>query len=446
MQSTPLPTTTPAADTAETAAALKQRAAILATRGDHGGAVDALDRAIEAESQDAETFVMRGGSRAALGMLSLAVEDFAQAVMLSPQNSPYLDALGVHLQQLKMFDQAVMFHVNAIQHAPEREQPRLFVNLGRAMMGQGNHAAAVELFETALAAEPDLQDGAINLTSALIAMGQHARAVDACRAALERRETTELWHNMGSALNRMPGRKADAVAAFERAIEIDPGNRRSRHMLALLRGEEIETIPSAFVSDMFDDYAAYYDKDVVDKLKYRVPGLLRRLLLDPRTGKFRYKAILDLGCGTGLVGVMLRDLTDYLKGVDLSRNMLAQALSKGLYDQVEVVDVAETLGSDGRLYDAVVAGDVFGYLGRLDAVLSLIHAKLEPKGILAFSVERSEDGDYGVLATGRFSHSEGYARAALDAAGFVVLSVAREQLRVQAGMPVEGMLVLAQKP
>ncbi|HSK38321.1 MAG TPA: methyltransferase [Arenibaculum sp.] len=446
MQSPVPPSTTAQPETAETPDALKQRAVILTTRGDNEGALDVLDRAIEAQASDAELFAMRGGCRAAVGRLNQAVEDFSMAVMLSPKSPSFLDALGVHLQQLKMFDQAVMFHVNAIQHAPEQDQPRLFVNLGRAMMGQGNQAAAVELFEAALTAAPGLTDAAVNLSSALSAMRQFARAAEVCTAAIGRNETTELWHNLGVALNRMPGGKSDAIAAFERAVALDPGNRRSRHMLALLKGEEIETIPPGFVSDMFDEYASYYDTDVVEKLKYRVPGLMRRMLLDPRTGKFRYRAVLDIGCGTGLVGVMLRDLTDYLKGIDLSRSMLAQALAKGLYDQIEVADVAETLGSDERRYDAVVAGDVFGYMGRLDDVFSLVHARLEPGGIFTFSVERNETEDFGVLATGRFSHGEAYVRSALQAAGFVMLGIEQEALRVQAGMPVEGLIVLARKP
>lgn len=434
--------------TAETnLAELKQRASILLARGDAEGAVELLDPAVEAETGDPELFALRGQARATVGQLSLAVEDLSAAVMLRPGDSALLDALGVHLQQLKMYDQAVMFHANAIKHAGEAEQPRLFVNLGRAMMGQGNNLAAVELFEAALSADPDQADAALNLSGALSALGQHARAVEVCRKAIGRRETSELWHNMGAALNRMPDRRADAAAAFERALQIDPDNRRSRHMLALLNGEEIAEIPAGFISQMFDDYASYYDKDVLDKLKYRVPGLIRRMLLDPRTGKFGYKAILDLGCGTGLVAVMLRDLTSYLKGVDLSRNMLAQALTKGLYDQIEVVDVSQSLGSDDRLYDAVVAGDVFGYVGRLEPVFGLIHAKLEPRGVLAFSVEKGEDGqDYAMLPSGRFTHGEAYVRAALAEAGFQVVGTVSEGLRVQAGQSVDGLIVLAQKP
>jgi predicted TPR repeat methyltransferase len=426
---------------------MKQRASILLARDDAEGALDLLDRAVEAETGDAELFALRGRARASVGQLSLAVEDLSAAVMLRPEEWSFLDALGVHLQQLKMYDQAVMFHANAIKHADAAVQPRLFVNLGRAMMGQGNNQAAVELFEAALSMDPDLADAALNLSGALTALGQHARAVEVCRTALDRRETTELWHNMGAALNRIPGRRADAVAAFEHALRIDPGNHRSRHMLSLLNGEEIEAIPSGFVSQMFDDYASYYDKDVLDKLKYRVPGLIRRMLLDPRTGKFGYKAILDLGCGTGLVAVMLRDLTTYLKGVDLSRNMLAQALGKGLYDQIEVADVAETLGSDDRLYDAVVAGDVFGYVGRLEHVFGLVHAKLEPRGVLVFSVEKGEDDQgHAMLPSGRFTHGEGYVRSALAEAGFQVVGTVQESLRVQAGQPVDGLIVLAQKP
>ena len=41
---------------------------------------------------------------------------------------------------------------------------------------------------------------------------------------------------------------------------------------------------------------------------------------------------------------MLRDLTDFQKGVDISRNMLVQALEKKIYDQIEAVDLQRFAG------------------------------------------------------------------------------------------------------
>jgi SAM-dependent methyltransferase len=42
-------------------------------------------------------------------------------------------------------------------------------------------------------------------------------------------------------------------------------------------------------------------------------------------------------------------------------------------------------------YDVVVAGDVFVYVGKLDAVIPAARRALRPGGVLAFSIESAED-------------------------------------------------------
>lgn len=110
-------------------------------------------------------------------------------------------------------------------------------------------------------------------------------------------------------------------------------------MLSLLRDEDMDSIPANFVEGLFDEYASYYERDVIEKLRYRVPGLIRRYLLKAVPGRTRFASVLDLGCGTGLTGVMLRDIADFQKGVDISRNMLKLALEKEIYDQLEAADL-----------------------------------------------------------------------------------------------------------
>ena len=117
------------------------------------------------------------------------------------------------------------------------------------MTGQGDFKAAVELFEAVLDVHPDMIDAAVNLSSVLNSLKEYARSAEVCKRTLALVEAPELYHNMGNALHRIPGRNADAVKAFERAIELDPTNLKSKHMLSLLRDEDMELIPSDFVAD-----------------------------------------------------------------------------------------------------------------------------------------------------------------------------------------------------
>ena len=153
--------------------------------------------------------------------------------------------------------------------------------------------------------------------------------------------------------------------------------------------------------------------DVIEKLRYRVPGLVRRYLLKAVPGRSHFPSILDLGCGTGLTGVMVRDLTDFQKGVDISRNMLVQALDKKIYDQIEAIDLQVSLGEIDRQYSVAIAADVCGYIGRLDGFVAKVFDVISRTACSSSRSRRSFLADYEVSAAGRFAHRRTYVQKAL---------------------------------
>jgi predicted TPR repeat methyltransferase len=159
--------------------------------------------------------------------------------------------------------------------------------------------------------------------------------------------------------------------------------------------------------------------------------------------------ILDLGCGTGLVGVVLSDLpAGPLVGVDVSDGMLAQAREKGLYQRLEQVDLETFLARDSAVWPVILAADVFCYLGVLDDVLRLAHGRLSPGGVLVFTVETLDDAaepGWRLGRQGRFMHRADYVRAAAEAAGFAIRTARREVLRSEAEAEVPGLLVVLER-
>src|SRR6185503_17156267 len=95
----------------------------------------------------------------------------------------------------------------------------------------------------------------------------------------------------------------------------------------VLASIDMETVPAmapaGYVKDLFDSYADRFDDELVEWLHYRTPELLEQLVL--RNPPPAPLDILDLGCGTGLCGPLLRPIARRLTGVDLSPNMLAKA-------------------------------------------------------------------------------------------------------------------------
>jgi predicted TPR repeat methyltransferase len=67
-------------------------------------------------------------------------------------------------------------------------------------------------------------------------------------------------------------------------------------------------------------------------------------------------------------------------------------------------------------------------------------------GLLAFTLER-HDGDGFVMGEGRrYAHSAAYARASIEAAGLAVLQFDQHSARCEAGAPVPGLVIVAEKP
>ena len=245
---------------------------------------------------------------------------------------------------------------------------------------------------------------------------------------------------------------AHAVDAFRQALAIDPGDIfGARLKLALLGAEEVpDRPPSRYVESLFDEYADRFETSLVDKLGYTVPGRLAELLEEAAP----YRLAVDLGCGTGLMGVELRAMAGRLEGFDLSARMLSKARQKGLYDYLARVDLnlaAEATGLVSELLprsraDLVVAADVLNYLGALQAAFPLVVDLLAPGGLFAFSIEEAEADQGFVLQDSlRYAHSETYIRQLMDAHRLVILDLHRMNIRFDRGKAVRGMLFLSRK-
>jgi predicted TPR repeat methyltransferase len=86
----------------------------------------------------------------------------------------------------------------------------------------------------------------------------------------------------------------------------------------------------------FDEFSSHYDETMLKKLKYRAHLHMREMAqrVLPRTATLW--RTLDLGCGTGLVGMVFKDLAaaGRLDGTDISPHMMEAASARGIYDDL----------------------------------------------------------------------------------------------------------------
>jgi predicted TPR repeat methyltransferase len=154
---------------------------------------------------------------------------------------------------------------------------------------------------------------------------------------------------------------------------------------------------------------------------------------------------LDLGCGTGLVGRLLRPHARRLTGVDLSANMLEKAAALHAYDQLLQADVVDFLAAARDAYDCVVAADVFVYVGALDPVFALLAPRMAPGAVFGFTVEESTEGEAVLRPSLRYAHSEAGLRRLAQAHGFGVTALEKRPVREDQQRPIPGLFVWMRK-
>ncbi len=277
----------------------------------------------------------------------------------------------------------------------------------------------------------------------LFGSGEHRAAAEVMLGAIELAPDWALgWFRLGE-MQEAAGAPGEAVVAWRMALTIDRDDRTGSALKLQLAGAvpREDAPPSAFVEALFDQYADDFDHALVKTLGYRVPDLLIEAIVG--AGGTRFGRVVDLGCGTGLMGAMLRPIAGDLEGHDISAAMLAKAREKNVYDRLVRSDLQMLLLTPGSL-DLVVAADVFLYVGALERIVAMVASALRPGGLLGFSVEKPMTAEDLFLQTSRrYAHSEKYFRATLASAGFTVLSLDPAVIRQDRGMPIEGLIVVA---
>jgi len=221
-------------------------------------------------------------------------------------------------------------------------------------------------------------------------------------------------------------------------------------LAAIGRGVTPKSAPPAYVTTLFDQHADIFDLILVNQLGYDVPQQLRESL-EKIAARRIFSRLLDLGCGTGLMGEAVDDLAMHKTGVDLAENMIAIAHEKGDYEKLWVGDIGQFLQEAGdNFWDLITATDVLPYMGAVEDFFSLVSMHLENQGIFAFSTEvlsseKSNNLPYKVGSFQRFAHQESYLKSCLTSAGLGILAKHDIIVRQEQGQNVEGQLFFVMK-
>jgi predicted TPR repeat methyltransferase len=351
---------------------------------------------------------------AARGALPEALAQAQHALRIDPRHLATCNSLGNILQRLRRYEDAAECYRQALTIHPQ--SALLYENFGNVLRELKDYAAAAAAYRKAATLEP---------------------------------KSARICIHLGATLERT-GELAAAEEAYQEALRRQPGWSEAEYFLAALRNrvgqaESPATAPPEYVTQLFDAYASNFEQHLVGKLKYCTPQLLLEAIrphLAASPGE-----MIDLGCGTGLLGQLLRPHASTLHGVDLSRNMLAEAARRQIYNQLEQADVVEALAKHSARYDAVLAADVLVYIGDLAPLYRAATSALRPGGLFAFTVEENlTERAYVLQPSRRYAHAASYLQKLATEHHLIELTITSAVLRQQSGQDIKGLLVVLRKP
>jgi predicted TPR repeat methyltransferase len=293
--------------------------------------------------------------------------------------------------------------------------PEALFALGEAQFNRGDDAEAIRLFEQAIYSKPDF-------------FRAYSRLADIYRQK-------ECFRSVED--------------TYRRWSDVDPSNAGVRHLAAATSGRNVPArCDEKYIVGLFDRCANSFDDHLMTHLKYRGPEIVAAAL-SVYMGAFPSQLrILDAGCGTGLCGAQIRSWCTRLVGVDLSKEMVANARKRKVYDELIESEICRFMESRPAQFDVVVSADVLIYFGVLEPVMHAVRHTLMPSGLFVATVEALPDenqGPYRLDVNGRYSHHRCYIGDVLSASGFHLLQINPETIRWEKNKKVSGYAFVARK-
>ena len=371
-------------------------------------AMDDLNNSIELDSSLAISYSNRANLHMHLGDHNKALKDINIAISLENSNSDFYFNLGNILEKAGDIDKSIdIFHQVCLEN---KKFVMAFINLAELLNKYDRNLEAINVLEEGYLNNPESTLISISLSDSLLRIG----------------------------------RTSEAYKILEIALIKDPKNEELKYSLASINGRSQPLkSPKNYVKRLFDIYAPTFDNHLQTILQYRTPNTMRDQLIKFNTKMF--DRVLDLGCGTGLVGVALHGLYKNIDGVDLSNQMLEECKSKEIYNELFLDDIENFLNNTSTTYDLIVAADVFVYIGSLDLIFHNISNVLNQNGLFIFSIEYVKGYDFELQPTKRYGHTLTYIEKLSLKMGLNIVEIKSELIRKENSKDINGFTVLLQK-
>jgi predicted TPR repeat methyltransferase len=358
-----------------------------------------------------------------------------QVLAMSPQDTRAIFMVALTCQQTGRVTEALERLQMIVGLDPKHVYA--WVNKGLVEKQMGRYDDAILSLSTALTLDPAIAPACYSLGLIHVLRGAAGEAERAFRRALELDpDHTHAALQLGTLL-RYENRIGEAADIYRAILTKDPANAVARFYLeAAGSADGPNRVPPAVVRAIYADESVgrSLEGSLQGHLRYQTPKYLDAALAERFGAAQPILDTLDLGCGSGLYGALVRPRSRRLVGVDLSAAMIEECRRKRVYDDLRVMDVVDYLAKGAERYDLIIAMDVFCYFGDLRPLFSACAAILKPGGTLACSVERAPPGsEWKFHRYGHFLHSAEHLRDAARIAQLRVIDVTECTLRHEFG-------------
>jgi predicted TPR repeat methyltransferase len=365
-----------------------------------------------------------------------------------------LHAAGVQAFRAGHLEAAAELIAKAI--AANGHMPDFHYNLAIVLRAQSKLNEAAASYKRAIALKPDYPEAHNNLGNVWKMLGQPDEARISFERALQCKPGNADTHYSLGILCSDCGDRDEAARHFQLCLDHDPDDSRGARMLLAHLGLEPapEQAPQAQLLNIYDVRSRFWDQE----RSYFAHALVAEGL-QKHAGRAKLD-ILDIGCGTGLVGAQVRHLAGKLDGVDISLAMLEKARDKEHYDSLVQSDLVSFMSGHRDSYDAILGAATLIHFGNLNGLFQAAAMCLRDSGLFVFTVfshetdvsEEADDTDFTVAAnaklaqSGCYTHSVHYVERLARESGFSVQLLKKAVHEHDAdGNPVPGLVVVLRR-
>lgn len=388
-------------------------------QGDDAQGIDLIKRSLEVFPGNAGAHNNLGNIYKRAGMADEAIDSYSAALGISPNHADTWNNFGVLLRGVERMEEAETALRNAV--TINKKHAEAWHNLGLLYLLTGHLEAAGDAFEACLDLGTKKWGDPVWHARVLCAIGRHDRALE----------------------------------QMEKHLERNPDDPVARHQIAAIKGEVVERASDGYVKKHFDSFAESFD-EVLGRLGYCAPERVAAVVDRLMVGLEPIGDVVDLGCGTGLCGPLIRRHCKVLTGMDLSEGMLRKAANlkqedgSRVYDHLVEAELVTFLNEAPRdCFGMATCVDTLCYFGPLEEMMAELKPALRPGGIMVATVERCEDPDgpgYKIDQSGRYSHTKAYLEQTARKAGLNFVSSEDAILRKELGKDVHGYVFVVERP